>query len=338
MKIFKAALLISVIFFMVSCNGDSSSVSIQSSLPPTKPISTIQFIETKTPRLPETKTPIADNEKSTPILESTIELSEIPATSSLPDLSVNPDLWKEFPVIPPINQRVIDIYKKGLMMGNDPHRFSKIGDCGSTPTWFLGDFDRGERYYTLGKYTNLKKIIQYYAGSFDRTSLAAQSGFNASSVLTPLWADHSQCQSNETPLACEYRVHKPILAFITLGTNDVFHLESFEPQMRKIVEFSIENGVIPVLSTKADNIEKTHFINQTLSKLAQEYQIPLWNYWLAVQPLPDQGLQEDGAHITWGSNHFDDPSTMQKGWPVRNLTALQMLEAIWQATNTITKP
>lgn len=337
MKTFKVTLLISVIFFMVSCNEDPSSISVQSSLPTTQLPLTIQPSETKLLKSTKISSP-GIIETGTPIFEKTINSSEIPATTESSDLSVNPDLWKELPVIPPINQRVIDIYKNGLLQGNDPHRFSKIGDCGSTPTWFLGDFDRGERYYTLGEYSYLKEIIQYYAGSFDRTSLAAQSGFNASSVLTPLWADHSQCRSNETPLACEYRVHKPILAFITLGTNDVYHQESFEPQMRKIIEFSIENGIIPVLSTKADNIEKTHYINKTLSKLAQEYQIPLWNYWRAVQPLPDQGLQEDGAHITWGSNHFDDPLTMQKGWPVRNLTALQMLEAIYQATYAITKP
>ena len=40
-----------------------------------------------------------------------------------------------------------------------------------------------------------------------------------------------------------------------LGANDVWRPQEFEPQMRKIVEFSIENGVIPILATKADNQE-----------------------------------------------------------------------------------
>jgi hypothetical protein len=216
-----------------------------------------------------------------------------------------------------------------LELGNNPKAFSKIGDCGSTPTWFLGDFDRGTRFYNLGYYQYLDRVIAYYAGSFNRTSLAAQSGFNVSSVLTPLWADRSQCTANETPLACEYRIHKPILAFITLGANDVYHLESFEPQMRQIIEYSMDHGVIPVLSTKPDNIEKDNRINITIAKLAYEYQVPLWNFWLAVQPLPNHGLQEDGVHLTWRANQFENPDIFNWGWPVRNLTALHVLDSIF---------
>jgi hypothetical protein len=343
MKTFKAASLFVMIFLMVGCSGTPTRLSEQSSSP-TVIFSIIQ--PTKTDLTPATEaSPDTNNPTQTmaSVITTPSFVMSTPQTTEsagiiLPTLSSNPEAWKSLPVIPRISQRVIEIYKTGLTLGNDPHRFSKIGDCGSTPTWFLGDFDRGERYYKLGEYTTLKTVIQYYAGSFDRLSLAAQSGFNVSSVLTPLWADHTQCLSNETPLACEYRLHKPILAFITLGTNDVFHQESFETQMRKIIEYSIENGVIPVLSTKADNIEKTQYINITISKLAMEYQIPLWNFWLAVQTLPDKGLQEDGAHITWGSNHYDDPTVLQKGWAVRNLTALQVLDAIWQNTHSITIP
>lgn len=342
MKTFNVALLFVMVYFVVGCNGTATPSPKPPSITdiPTvvQPTNTSFEFTTETLPVPSPtlqQTTIA--EISTPAV---IETNTVTVAGGLilPTLSSDPEAWKSLPVIPQISQRTIEIYKTGLTLGNDPHSFSKIGDCGSTPTWFLGDFDRGERYYKLGKYTSLKTVIQYYSGSFDRLSLSAQSGFNASSVLTPLWADRTQCLSNETPLACEYRLNKPILAFITLGTNDVFHQESFETQMRKIIEYSIENGVIPVLSTKADNIEKTQFINITLSKLAMEYQVPLWNFWLAVQTLPDKGLQEDGAHITWGSNHYDDPLILQKGWAVRNLTALQVLEAIWQQTQSITTP
>lgn len=116
-----------------------------------------------------------------------------------------------------------------------------------------------------------------------------------------------------------------------LGSNDVWHLDTFETQMRKIIEFSIDNGVIPILSTKADNLEKDHIINQTIAILAQEYQIPMINYWRAVQELPNQGLQDDGVHITWGPNRFNDPQIMKAGWPVRNLTSLQTLDSVWRA-------
>jgi len=275
-----------------------------------------------------TQTPSIYDQLYTPTLEQLSISPTIHPTQPTPTYS--PDIWQNESVIPEPNNRILEIYRTGLQLGNNKHAFSKIGDCGSTPTWFLGDFDRGSRFYSLGKYDYLNDVIAYYQGSFDRTSLAAQSGFNASSVLTPLWSDKTQCFANETPLACEYRVHKPVIAFITLGANDVYHLEAFEPQMRKIIQFSIDHGVIPILSTKPDNIEQNHQINLTIARLAYEYQIPLWNYWLAMQPLPNHGLQEDGVHITWSANHFDDPNNLQAGWPVRNLTALQVLDSVWR--------
>lgn len=267
----------------------------------------------------------------------TQEPSQTPtrSPSSTPTETLRPTLaeseWKELPVVPEISQAVVQIYQYGLELGRNPLAFSKIGDCGSTPAWFLGDFDRGPDFYSLGEYDELEAVIQAFQGSFGRTSLAARSGFNASSLFVPLWADRSQCQSNETPLACEYRDQRPAIAFIMLGANDVWHPEEFEPQMRKIIEYSLENGVVPILSTKADDQEGNHSLNATIARLAWEYELPLWNFWLAVQELPDQGLQEDKVHLTWGRNFFDDPNAMNKAWPVRNLTALQVLDAIWRA-------
>lgn len=244
--------------------------------------------------------------------------------------TLSPDDWQKMPIVPEASDRVLEIYRKGLELGNNPRAFSKIGDCGSTPAWFLGNFDLSEKYYSLGDHQYLKPIIQEFQGSFERTSLAAKSGFNASSIFAPIWANREFCQPGESPLACEYRYHRPMFAIITLGTNDIWHQEDFEPQMRKIIEISIENGVIPILSTKADNLEGDHFINATIASLAVEYEIPLWNYWLAVQPLPNHGLQKDGAHLTWGPTKFDDPQALQTAWTIRNLTALQVLDAVWQ--------
>ncbi len=187
---------------------------------------------------------------------------------------IDPVDWKKLPVIPKIQDRVLEIYQRGIELGNNPTAFSKIGDCGSTPAWFLGDFDRGSRFYSLGDHTELSAIIDYYQGSFDRTSLAARSGFNSSALFAPLWTDRTYCEDNESPLACEYRNHKPAIAFIMLGANDVWHTQEFEPQMRKIIEFSIEQGVIPILATKPDNQEGDGSINATIARLAAEYRNP----------------------------------------------------------------
>jgi hypothetical protein len=295
---------------------------------------TVQPAETQPPA--DTPIPITAPETgaSTPV-EPAVAGQVTPEARNAPTLG--PEDWKDLPIVPTISEAALQIYQRGLQLGEDPHAFSKIGDCGSTPSWFLGDFDRGPRYYNLGTYTDLEAVIQQYQGSFGRTSLAARSGFNASSVFAPIWADRTQCAADEAPLACEYRIHHPSISLITLGTNDVWHQDTFESQMRAIIDFSIQNGILPVLATKADDDEGDGSINATIARLAQEYDIPLWNYWRAVQPLPDHGLQADGAHLTWGPNRFNDPKAMESGWAVRNLTALQVLNAIWQAVDSLPK-
>jgi hypothetical protein len=173
-------------------------------------------------------------------------------------------------------------------------------------------------------------VIQEFRGSHERTSLGARAGFNAPSLFVSLWSDIEHCQPDEGPLECEYRVNRPIMAFIMLGANDVWHPDEFEPSMRQIIEYSINNGVIPILSTKADNQEGDGSINFTIARLAQEYDIPMINFWRAVQDFPDKGLQEDGVHLTWGKNDFSDPKYLKTAWTIRNLTALQTLDAVWR--------
>ena len=48
-------------------------------------------------------------------------------------------------------------------------------------------------------------------------------GFTAASALSPVWADPKVCLAGETPLGCEYRLQKPVMDFIMLGTNDLKH-------------------------------------------------------------------------------------------------------------------
>lgn len=252
--------------------------------------------------------------------------SPVPPTPSL-----GYEAWKLMPVIPLISDNARQIYLRGLAMGRDPHRFSKAGDCESTTGWYLSEFDSQPSTYRLGEYAYLQTTIDYYAGSFERESLAVRRGANTSSMLTSLWADPAQCQKGESMLACEYRVHNPSIVIIAVGSNDIHGVNNFEEQMRYIIEFTISNGILPILSTKADNAEGNHRVNTTIGKLAYEYDIPLWNFWWAVQPLPDHGLDSDGIHLTFAGNLFDNPSNMEKAWPWRNLTALQTLDAVRKA-------
>jgi len=252
-----------------------------------------------------------------------------PATPTLAS-----EAWMQMPVVPVgVSQRVRDIYLHGQQLGNNPNAFSKVGDCESTPSWFLGDFDLGKANYSLGPYTNLQPVIDQFHGSFGRTSLAAGRGYAAATVLSVLWADPKLCHAGEIPLACELRVNRPSFAFVMLGTNDASNPVKFEGYMRQILDTLIQAGVVPILATKADNLEGDHSLNATIARLAYEYELPLWNFWLVVQPLPEKGLQADLSHLTFAPNRFDNPRDMQAAWPWRNLTALQVLDAVEHGIN-----
>jgi hypothetical protein len=233
------------------------------------------------------------------------------------------------PVLPTVSARARAIYKLGLSLGNNPRAFSKIGDCNSVAPFFLAPFDLGE--YRLGDtYAYLQTTIDNFTGSFGRDGSAAHIGLNVDSIFDPDWADPRLCQSGESPLACELRVQRPSIAFVSLGTNGSWQTnDQYEAGMRRIINQLVGQGVLPILSTKVDNLEGGDRFNQIVVRLAGEYQLPLWDFASAARALPGDGLA-DTYHPTWGRAYFDQ-GPMLAGWQVRNLTALQSLDIVWTA-------
>jgi hypothetical protein len=227
-----------------------------------------------------------------------------------------------------ISDRAREIYRLGVTLGNNPRIFSRIGDCTSAYPDFLVGFDGN---YNLGEYTSLQPAIDYYKGSFERPSWAAKNGLNTAGLLSTLWTPE-QCLSKETLLDCQYRLDQPSFAIISIGGNEVYSVHhepgAFEKNMRLIIEDTIARGILPVLGTKADNLEGDNSINATIARLALEYELPLWNFWQAAQPLPNHGLA-DASHLSSVSylnfTDFSIPHSLEYGMQVRNLTALQML-------------
>jgi hypothetical protein len=239
------------------------------------------------------------------------------------------DDWAELPVIPMVSQRAIEIYQLGISLGRNPHAFSKIGDCQNVSSYFLSPFAYSSAY-RLGPNENLQATIDWYqeTESFTRESLAVKGGFNVAAVLSPLRADSEICHSGESPLACELRLHNPSVAIISMETWWSGQPDAYEKYMRQLLDYTISQGVVPILATKADNLEGENQINKVLARLAWEYDIPLWNFWASVQALPNKGLTEDGFHLTLGDYFYDDPTGTATGWSMRNLTALQALDAV----------
>jgi hypothetical protein len=153
-------------------------------------------------------------------------------------------------------------------------------------------------------------------------------------VLSPLRADPKNCQQGETPLACELRVQQPSIVIVSLEEWwSKRPVDVYESYLRQVLDEVIAAGAVPVLVTKADNLEGDHAINRTIAKLACEYEVPLWNFWAAVQPLPGHGLWTDGFHLTVGINDFGDPASIKTARPMRNLTGLQAIEAVYRLLN-----
>jgi hypothetical protein len=246
------------------------------------------------------------------------------------------DAWKDMPVVPAdISARAHAIYEYGIYLGNDPTHFSVIGDCQNVSSYFMSVFDNPGEYNLGPDYSHLQPTIDYYSGSFSRQSLAVKGGFNAAAVLSPLRSDPESCKNNESPLDCELRTWKPSIVIVSMETwwSDK-PAEEYDKYMRLVLDRIIETGALPVIATKADNLEGDHAINATVAQIAYDYEIPLWNFWAAVQPLPNHGLSSDNFHLTFARNFFDDRQRMKSAWPWRNLTALQMLDLVRTELNS----
>ncbi|MCZ7540426.1 MAG: LysM peptidoglycan-binding domain-containing protein [Anaerolineae bacterium] len=254
-------------------------------------------------------------------------------TLSAPDLGIiAPDTaaWVRQPgLFTTGGARVREIFERGQARGNNAHAFSKVGDCNSELPFFLGRFDSGD--YDLGPYAYLQPAIDYFAGSFGRQSMAVWTGSHAWSVLDPTWANPALCLPGETPLGCEFRLHRPSVVLIRLGTNEAYSPALFEQHLRAIIEYSIEQGVIPLLGTKADQLEGSDHINDIVRQLAAEYEVPLWDFGRVASTVPGRGLREDGFHMTWYPLTYGDPRALQAGHSVHNLAALIALHTVWQS-------
>jgi len=249
--------------------------------------------------------------------------SKTPEATPTPDSRLRPEDWQEWPVIPELESYAYQVYNLGQRLGRDPHVFSVIGDCQNSPTYFLSLYD--EDRYTLPEGEEyLQETIDWYAGSFAHRSVSVENGMTVASALNPYWAQINSelCESTETPVACEARLSNPSLALISLGTNWAPGItqENYIAYLNQIVDILLEQGVLPILSTKADNMEGDYSRNLAMAQVAYDRHLPLWNFWATVQDLPNGGLdKEQGA---------GDEYLSYEGRVTRNLTALELIDSV----------
>lgn len=242
----------------------------------------------------------------------------------VPDsLDLDPAAWHEWPVVSVVPEHARRIYLRGQQLGNDPHAFSVFGDCQAVPTQFVGAYESSPALYA-GLPAQLQETVDWFRGSFNRVGPTVGSGTTAGALLWTLWHQNKfTCTSYETPLECELRIHEPAYVIIQLGTH---YEDRNEEYMRTVLDRLIAAGVVPILATKADNRELDEHINLQYAQLAVEYDIPFWNFWAAVQHLPDQGV------FSRVSEPFPDYIYLTTAaTAVRRHTALQMLDAVRRA-------
>lgn len=189
----------------------------------------------------------------------------------------------------------------GMTQGavKDTTLFSVVGDCNSIPPVYLQRVVNGA--FNVDKFIPALRATQNHFGkSFSRVSLAANGGFTSAAMNDPVWADGALCGTQRTPFECEILQGRASIVFIQVGTGDQYVWKSYEANLRRMLDTALKNSVLPVLFTKADNLETLQggappdFINNVIRKLAREFDVPLVDFHAASRNLPNNGLIDEG--------------------------------------------
>ena len=248
-----------------------------------------------------------------------------PTSTRLPvALNLNPENWMDWPEIPIVTAEMRAVYERGLTLGNDPHAFSILGDCQSTPETFLGVYAESEKFAELPP--ELRETVLHFTDSLGRPSPTSKSGSTSGALLWNQWHEEEYgCSLAESPITCELRLNKPSFALIMVGTHWEARNERY---MRKIIEQLLEAGVVPILATKADNREGDHGINLETAGLAAEYGLPLWNFWPVTADLSNRGL-----YTKKGDEFLGDIYLTDEALELHRYSALEALDGVWRAVS-----
>lgn len=276
------------------------------------------------------------------IMDESIKLSDVPVIDGIPDAiptavkSRSQRRLFAVPVLSGVSEAMVAVFERGQALGNLPNAVTKIGDSVSASEVYITAF--GQPNPQLGPYDHLLDAVQLYRQYAAVPSVASRVGLSTYGVFDPLWADAALCQPNETPLACEYRTKKPSVAFILFGPNDVRSMDErqYKLQVSAIVEQSLESGVIPVLNTFSVHPDDDLWFqalnfNDALIQIADEYQVPLINFWVASRDMPNYGLDEDGIHLKhsgFTNLYYTTGHEAYFGVSLLNLLSLRMLDDI----------
>lgn len=318
-------------FLLAACAAPVQELpTLASTLPP------LPAYESPVPSPTPSNTPIPPppTETFTPIPTPTfvtVTPSAVPPTETPIPIIINEvSMQQVVQLAPQVRENIRQIYQEGQSKGRDPTAFSRLGASIIATNLFLARFDTGP--YDLGPYGHLEPAVAQFQGSYSRIGVAALRGLTAVATFDPLWAVDEQCQSREINVDCEIRLHNPSILFIVLGTNDKWDADQFDEFLRLLVDYTIQQGVIPVLATKADRFEgEDNRNNVIIRQVAKEFKVPLWDFDLLAETLPGRGMGSDNVHLTpFDYYDYNMELAYETGYGLYNLTALMMLDEIWR--------
>jgi hypothetical protein len=237
------------------------------------------------------------------------------------------------PSATPLTRRIL---QDGAAAGRNPRVFTVAGDSNSQWPRYLGRVAAGG--YEPVRSPALRPVATRFDPSFTRLSQSVRGGIGAAELFDPALADPAVCLPDEGLFACELRTSQASIVFIQLGTGDRFAWRAFEANYRRMIDLALASHVLPVLVTKADDMESWQggapvgYINTTIRRLAQETGLPLLDFWAATRTLPavpnpdlpDRPFTQFGLQDEWGYYfHLTD-----EGMALRILATLQTLDAL----------
>jgi hypothetical protein len=297
----------------------------------------ITACQTQTPSVP-TSTPTDTPARLIPTPRYDVPSSATLTRTAIPSVTLTPaltstqastttttplsDEWKDYPVLPEPAESIREIYQLGITLGNDPNAFSIFGDCQSRPADFFGVFET-DPLLMESLPDELRETVEHFNGSFNRESPTSQDGTTPGALLWDQWhRGEYGCTFAETPVECELRIHRPSFVIIQIGT----HFESRNTEyLRKIITQLIDEGVVPILATKADNRELDDRVNRDMALLAEEFDLPLWNFWASLSDLPDRGLYVMKGREEQGAVYLNEEAQA-----IHRMTGLEALNIVWR--------
>jgi hypothetical protein len=234
-----------------------------------------------------------------------------------------------------ITPRARQIFTQGAKAGRDPRMFTIAGDSNSAWPRHLGRLTANSLDRT--PFIGYSHVLQRFDPAFARPGVAVGGGYRAADMFLPERA-HPTCAPREPMFPCELRQSRASVVFIQLGTGDKFAWREFESNLKRMIDHAIQNNVVPVLMTKADDLESIqggaglNHINDAIRRQADAYQLPLIDWYTASrsQPvipnpeLPKRPFIQNGLHDEWGYYfHLTD-----EAFALRVQSNLQVLDAL----------